>query len=376
MGLQEETEAAARGDEWEQDENERRWLVLSIDPDVQRSPSRLIEQGYLEDAAGLRVRIVDGKTALLTRKRRVGNDKRKRKEKNKGCDLETARFLLESTPFRIEKVRHERDGWEIDYFGGPLAGLVLAEFEMSSPDEDIALPPWIHRAIEVTSQLTNRHLARMAYDLSRERISKPVRDEVIRQWIPRIVLTGGPCSGKSSVMNRLRNELKDVLQCVPEVATIVIQQVGAKPPVDDPLAMRTFQRTIYDVQNGFEKVSFKQARDDGKRAILLDRGTVDGAAYMPNGLEDLEHVCMTTVAAEYDRYEAVICLDFPPRHIYERDIVNNPARYETYEEATAVGERIARVWAGHPHFVRIASRDSWEEKYQAAREAILDALEQ
>ena len=353
------------------DEFERRFLVMAIDPDIERAPSKLIVQGYFDGPGNMRVRITDGETAELTRKTGRG---RSRKEKNLETDLITARYLLDSTNYRIEKRRHYKDGWEIDFFHGPLKGLVLAELEMSSPDEEIVMPSWLHKTIEVTDSLTNSHLARMAYDLKGEDAGRPVR-ELLPREVPRIVLTGGPCSGKSSVMAALKAEFKDVLHCIPEVATIVIEQVGAKPPIGDMLAMKSFQRTIYRVQLGFEKVSNRQAIRDGRSAMLLDRGTVDGAAYMDRGIADLENVCRTTAADEYRRYRGVVCLEVPPKDAYEANKANNAARFETYAQAAALGVRIAKVWGGHPHFTLIKNGASWDEKLASARAAIIRLLE-
>jgi predicted ATPase len=216
-------------------------------------------------------------------------------------------------------------------------------------------------------------LARIAYDLRGETPSGPVRDLIVRD-VPKIVLTGGPCSGKSSVMTALRNERSNLLQCVPEVATIIIEQVGIKPPIGDRLGMKTFQRTIYRVQLGFEKGSSQQALRDGRSALLLDRGTVDGAAYMENGLRDMEQIFRTSTQDEYDRYHGVICMDVPPRKIYEANKSNNPARYETYEQAAETGRRIREVWSGHPNFRFISNDGSWEDKLQQARIALNNLL--
>ncbi|HTM67679.1 MAG TPA: AAA family ATPase [Candidatus Binatia bacterium] len=352
------------------DEFERRFLVIDADHDgIKRSPSKLIEQGYVE-GTDMRVRIVDGETAEFTRKSGKG---RARKERNLAVDIEEARFLFDAVRYKLTKRRYLRKGWEIDYFQGPLDGLVLAEFETRSPDDEVTLPSWIRSAIEVTESLSNQHLARMAYDLADAGSDRPVREMLPRE-LPRIVLTGGPCSGKSSVMAALREEFKDVLHCIPEVATIVIDQVGAKPPVGDTMAMRAFQQTIYRVQLGFEKVSNRQAIRDGRSALLLDRGTVDGAAYMDRGTAELESVCRTTLAEEYARYRGVICLDVPPKAVYEANKANNPARYETYPQAAATGDRLRKVWQGHPRFMRIDNGSSWDDKLARARAALIGLL--
>ncbi len=350
-------------------EDERRFVVRSIDPDIQREPSKEIVQGYFETPPGfsLRVRITDGREAELTKKTGHGVS---RKEMNQPLDLETGRFMIGCVTDIIRKTRYLRDGWEVDYFHGPLAGLVLAEYEMPRPDFPLSLPPWIHDAVEVTQSLTNRHLARLARDLDDSRVDRPIRDLLPGRRIPRIVLTGGPCSGKSTLMEILQKEFGARLHCVPEVASIVIAQVGVKPPVGDPVGMRKFQRTIYRVQRGFETISDLQAIRDGKEALLLDRGTVDGAAYMEGGLGELERVCRTEREHEYSQYDLVICLETPPKKVYKAHSRNNPARGETYEQAATLGKAIRKVWRGHPRLYLPAKGGSWTARIAAVRAAI------
>ncbi len=348
-------------------EYERRWVVRSIDPDIRRAPSQLIEQGYFDRTRDLRIRIIDGKMSILACKLGRG---RARTERPKRTPLSVGRFLLESTPYVVRKRRHVRDGWEIDFFEGPLAGLVIAEIEKRSLAalEKVTLPPWIHDAVEVTETLSNRLLARVAYDLAGEEgPDRPIR-EFLPKRVPSVVLTGGPCSGKSTLMALFRQEYGGILHCVPETATIVIDQVGAKPPVNDPEGMRTFQRVIYRVQNSFEKVAHRQAFKDGKKALLLDRGTADAAAYMTKGVADLERVCETRMDDEYARYDGVICLDVPPKDVYDANKANNPARSETHAQAAKLGDRIVSAWGDHPRFRFI--RGSWEEKVAGARAAL------
>lgn len=350
-------------------EIERRFVVSSYDPEVLRSPSKRIEQGYLVNMPGyiLRIRIVDGTKAILARKYGSGLV---RDEMPHAIDLATGRFLLESCPYALEKTRYFRDRWEIDVFHGPLAGLVVAEFEMRSADEEVAIPPWMHSATEVTDSLTNLHLARLARDLEDD---DTVRDKLPRR-LPKIILTGGPCSGKSSAMRALRKEMDEVLHCVPEVATIVIAQVGIRPPLGDRFALRKFQQTIYRVQQSFEEASETCAAREGRKGLLLDRGSVDNAAYLPDGLQEFERICRTERAHEYGRYDLVLCLDIPPKEVFDRERENNPARSETYEQASALGDRIKEVWRGHPRFMLIADQPTWEEKLSVIRAAVHGAI--
>ena len=68
---------------------------------------------------------------------------------------EAESLLALCEPGVIDKVRHEvhigRHVFEVDEFAGSNAGLVLAEIELSSEDEDFARPGWL--GAEVTGDL-------------------------------------------------------------------------------------------------------------------------------------------------------------------------------------------------------------------------------
>jgi len=286
----------------------------------------------------------------------------------------TAQLLLETCPYRLEKVRLRPDPWKLDLFKDPLGDLTWAEIDVSTTDEEPLLPHWISEAREITSELTNYHLARLAADLRGVTGKKPFERLLAR--IPKIVVTGGPCSGKSTLMQIFSQvPLHQVrLHFVPEVATILISQVGAKPPVGDPVAMRRFQRTVYTVQTGFEEVSETQALMDGKTALITDRGVVDSAAYLPNGLRDLEGICRTSASYELGRYDLVIHLDVPEKGVYEESRRNNPARSEGWEEATALDQRIGDIWGQHHRYVRVERCGNMEIKLLKASNIISDFL--
>jgi CYTH domain-containing protein/predicted ATPase len=347
-------------------EYERRFLVTEIDDDIRRFPKVFIKQGYYDN---LRIRNYDGKKFELICKTGHGRDREETSPEGR-VNPKLGRFLLGKATHTIEKTRYRRDGWEVDFLEGPLHDIIIAEIEKPTLAEldRVTLPPWF-KGVEVTGYLTNRVLAGFATDLRGETTHGPVHDLLVPD-VPRIVLTGAPCSGKSSVLAALRKEFGDVLHCVPETATIVIDQVGCKPPVGNRFGMKQFQKRIYGIQLRFERAANDQALRDGRKALLLDRGTVDGAAYMEDGIVGMARDFRTTVAEEYERYEGVICLDVPPRAVYEANKANNAARSETYAQAVEVGRRLKDVWGGHPNFVAIRSCASWEEKLAKVRAAL------
>jgi hypothetical protein len=105
--------------------------------------------------------------------------------------------------------------------------------------------------------------------------------------------------------------------------------------------LRAAQRAIFYVQRELEAHG-----DAGNPAIVLcDRGTIDGAAYWPDG-EDLWVSVGTTIEEQLRRYDAVIHLRTPAAAGgYNHQ---NTLRIESATEAADVDARVDRAWARHP----------------------------
>jgi len=143
-------------------EIERKFLVLGDTWRKKAGHPATIVQGYLARGrqATVRVRIKDGRSATLTVKSRERGVSRSEFEYR--ISVKDAKMLLELCGrSRIEKQRytiaHGKLTWEIDVFAGAHEGLVLAEVELDSAEEPVALPSWIGE--EVTSDPSYRNSA-------------------------------------------------------------------------------------------------------------------------------------------------------------------------------------------------------------------------
>ena len=67
-----------------------------------------------------------------------------------------APFTLSKTRYKVE---HAGKIWEVDIFEGRHAGLILAEVELESPEEKVALPDWVQEEVSGESRYYNSHLA-------------------------------------------------------------------------------------------------------------------------------------------------------------------------------------------------------------------------
>ena len=145
-------------------EIERKFIV---DGDAWRDAvetSRSIVQAYLaiDGQTSVRVRVSDDDRALLTVK--LGVSDMTRDEFEYPVPLADARIMVAASRGRlVQKTRHivTVDGfvWEVDVFAGALEGLVVAEVEMGSEEDDPPLPPWVGREVTGDPAWTNAVLA-------------------------------------------------------------------------------------------------------------------------------------------------------------------------------------------------------------------------
>ncbi|MFZ2103012.1 MAG: CYTH domain-containing protein [Oricola sp.] len=145
-------------------EIERKFLVEGDGWRMAADGARHILQAYVavDGAASVRVRIYDNRFARLTVK--VSLTDMTRDEFEYPIPLPEAREMAAASRGRlIEKTRHTLsvDGfvWEIDEYGGALAGLVVAEVEMGSEYDRPTLPHWLGREVTGDDTWSNIGLA-------------------------------------------------------------------------------------------------------------------------------------------------------------------------------------------------------------------------
>lgn len=153
----------------------------------------------------------------------------------------------------------------------------------------------------------------------------------------RVVITGGPCAGKTALWSYLAQELPGVVP-VREAATD-LKLDGLTPA---GVGLEAFQRRVFETQERREGEALERGR-----VLLCDRGLADGAAYWP-GL-------FTALGVEPDailsRYGLILHLAvIRGAEAYAAHARSNPARGEGYGEALAVETAIRALYAGHPGY--------------------------
>jgi predicted ATPase len=183
----------------------------------------------------------------------------------------------------------------------------------------------------------------------------------------RIVLTGGPGAGKTIIARTLAERNPGRIALVPEAATQVYHSLQTRWDRLDLAGRRDVQRRIYRLQIEQED---RIASEHPGKILLLDRGTIDGAAYWPHGPEDYWRDLGTTLPDEMNRYHKVIWLESSAAlGIYDGSD-SNFCRFEDANSAIESGEMLKELWGGHPSLQLVSALPVLEDKI-AAVEALI-----
>lgn len=199
--------------------------------------------------------------------------------------------------------------------------------------------------------------------------------------VPKVVLTGGPCAGKTHCLRAIRAQFGDRVVTVPESATLLLDS-GVPPPGRERISlmpdewMRTFQSAIVAVQERLEETFERLARSCGARLVVCDRGVLDGAAYWPGGRQAfLDHFGWTAEQC-FARYQRVLHLQSLAEahpHLYGPE--NNAIRYEGVMDALRVERAVRTAWQGHPGLFVIATQEELECKIACVLEYVRELMD-
>jgi len=190
-----------------------------------------------------------------------------------------------------------------------------------------------------------------------------------KQKIVRIVITGGPCAGKTTAMSWIQNAFTQKGYMVLFVDETATELISGGAPWKFTTSNRDYQLCVTRLMLAKERAFSDIARtyDAEKILIVCDRGTLDNRAYMSEDefryvLEQLQ----TNEVELRDHYDAVFHLVTAAKGAEEfYTLANNAARYETVEEAIRVDDGLIASWTGHPHLRVIDNRYDFNEKMLA-----------
>ena len=149
-------------------EIERKFLVLNDDWRAIVESDMKIVQAYLasNEFSSTRIRIQDNRANINIKSATLGIT---RSEFEYAIPVVDAQSMIDDLCIKpvIEKtrytVKHMQHSWEIDVFSGENQGLIVAEIELSSPDEPFETPSWIGEEVSNDARYYNACLVRNPY---------------------------------------------------------------------------------------------------------------------------------------------------------------------------------------------------------------------
>ena len=186
--------------------------------------------------------------------------------------------------------------------------------------------------------------------------------------ITKIVLTGGPCAGKTTTNERIEEFFTKVGYAVftlPEAATLFIK-AGAEFLTQDPHLYFEIHRNMMTFLLQMEDSFYEIAKATGKPALIVnDRGAMDLSAYMkPEDWQALLKAVGKTEEELMARYKAVFHLSTSAKGAPNSyTLSNNSARMEeTLAEAIRVDDNLIKAWEKHHNLHIIESEEFVKDK--------------
>lgn len=195
----------------------------------------------------------------------------------------------------------------------------------------------------------------------------------MKKRIVKIVLTGGPAAGKTTLISRILKEFKQddgwKVVTVPESATELISQFGIKP-FGNCVTMLEFQDFVIADQIHKEKLALKAAQMVPERNVLViyDRALMDDKAYITDEefrqtIAKFDGRTEQSVLANYDAVIHLVSCAKGAEFAYN---LGNAARTETLEYAREMDDRTLRAWSAHPNLKIVDNSVDFEEKINRA----------
>ena len=203
-------------------------------------------------------------------------------------------------------------------------------------------------------------------------------------YIKKIVLTGGPCAGKTTALVKITEYFSGFgykVFNVPEVPTIY-STAGWNYLTPNRDLYYQGERAILETQLALEDQFTKLAEVCTKPVLIVcDRGTMDISAYIkPEEWEEITHMAGTSTNELHERYDAVLHLvsaaDGAEQYY---TTATNATRYEKADEeglrvARALDKKVINAWSGHSHLRVINNHDDFNAKLNRVIKEISNVL--
>ena len=191
--------------------------------------------------------------------------------------------------------------------------------------------------------------------------------------IKKIVLTGGPCAGKTTALVKVIEHFSSLgykVFTIPEIPTI-FSQAGMNYLTPNKGLFYQGEKATLELQLAFEDKFMRMAEECNKPTVIVcDRGVMDISAYMsPEMWEQITgELGLTTAQLRDHRYDAVLHLVSAAdgaEQFYTTS--TNSTRYEQMNEeglrqARLLDKKVINAWTGHSHLRVINNHEDFDKK--------------
>ncbi|MGG6544011.1 UNVERIFIED_CONTAM: AAA family ATPase [Prevotella sp. 15_C9] len=196
----------------------------------------------------------------------------------------------------------------------------------------------------------------------------------------RIVLTGGPCAGKTTALVKIIEHFSSLgykVFIIPEVPTL-LSQAGMDYLTTNKNFFYEGEKATLEMQIALEDKFVRMAETlDVPSIIVCDRGTLDISAYMKHDMwEEITSNMGLNSEVLRQRYDAILHLVSAAdgaEEFYTNS--TNSERTEDIELARELDKKVIRAWMGHPHLRVINNHDDFNKKINHVLQEISGVLE-
>ncbi|MBR2876925.1 MAG: ATP-binding protein, partial [Clostridia bacterium] len=182
----------------------------------------------------------------------------------------------------------------------------------------------------------------------------------------KIVITGGPCAGKTTALVSIFETFTNLGYTVLFISETASELINGGVAPWTCKTSDEFQKFLFKLQIEKEKIYEKAALSMPAEKVLIvcDRGILDNKAYMSvesfNAVLNELNINEVEFRDNYDAVFHLVTAACGAEDFYTTE--NNTARTETPQQARELDKKLISAWTGHPHLRVIDNSTDFKNK--------------
>lgn len=186
----------------------------------------------------------------------------------------------------------------------------------------------------------------------------------MRKRIIKIVLTGGPMAGKSSILLHLEKYYSKKVQVIPEIATSFERIFFKNHYFFTKSLNNDLNKLFFFLQLRLEAIYSKVAKEKNVKILVCDRGLFDGAAYCNGGVREFLSINNTSPKEMYDQYDVVIYLESLLKIDEKKSLAFRPLMKKEKNLILKISNSNLKNWKHHQNFHYVNGKTLKEKKIE------------